>query len=152
MGRGPNPDLALHPDRAIHKADKPLDNGESQTGTSVFSCIRPIYLSEGVKDCFQLVPGDADAGIRNRKKQIDLIGRLGLELNELVHHRLVLWLIRTLRAPARAAGFGLLQSFLENGLNAFRIMGDGTEFVETLWHEEAKVMDRLFDADKNPFM
>lgn len=86
-----------------------------------------------------------------RKKQIDLIGRLGLELNELVHHRLVLWLIRTLRGPARAAGFGLLQSFLENGLNAFRTMGDGTEFVETIWHEEREVMQRLFDADESPF-
>ena len=86
-----------------------------------------------------------------RKKQIELIGRLGLELNELVHHRLVLWLIRTLRGPARAAGFGLLQSFLENGLNAFRIMGDGTEFVETIYHKEAEVMQRLLDADKNPF-
>ena len=86
-----------------------------------------------------------------RKKQIELIGRLGLELNELVHHRLVLWLIRTLRGPARAAGFGLLQSFLENGLNAFRIMGDGTEFVETIYHKESEVMHRLLDADKNPF-
>jgi hypothetical protein len=86
-----------------------------------------------------------------RKKQIELIGRLGLELNELVHHRLVLWLIRTLRGPARAAGFGLLQSFLENGLNAFRMMGDGTEFVETIWHEEREVMQRLFDADESPF-
>jgi hypothetical protein len=86
-----------------------------------------------------------------REHQIELIGRLGLELNELVHHRLVLWLIRTLRGPARAAGFGLLQSFLENGLNAFRIMGDGTEFVETIWHKEAEVMQRLFDADEDPF-
>ena len=86
-----------------------------------------------------------------RKKQIELIGRLGMELNELVHHRLVLWLIRTLRGPARAAGFGLLQSFLENGLNAFRMMGDGTEFVETIWHEEREVMHRLFDADESPF-
>jgi len=86
-----------------------------------------------------------------RKKQIELIGRPGLELHELVPHRLVLWLIRTLRVPARAAGFGLLQSFLENGLNAFRMMGDGTEFVETIWHEEREVMQRLFDADESPF-
>ena len=86
-----------------------------------------------------------------REKQIELIGRLGLELNELVHHRLVLWLIRTLRGPARAAGFGLLQSFLENGLNAIRIMGDGTEFIETIWRRESRVMRRLMDADENPF-
>jgi hypothetical protein len=86
-----------------------------------------------------------------RERQIELIHHLGLELNTLVHHRLVLLLIRTLRGPALAAGFGRLQSFLEHGLNAFRLMGDGTEFVETIWHEEREVMVRLFAGDKNPF-
>jgi len=86
-----------------------------------------------------------------RKTQIELIRRLGLELNELVHHRLVLWLIRTVRGPARAAGFGLLQSFLEGGLNAFRVMGDGTEFIETIWRKESEVMQRLLAGDENPF-
>jgi hypothetical protein len=86
-----------------------------------------------------------------RKRQIELIHRLGLELNKLVHHRLVLLLIRTLRGPARAAGFGRLQSFLEQGLKAFRLMGDGTEFVETIWQKESDVMLRLFAGDKNPF-
>jgi hypothetical protein len=89
--------------------------------------------------------------VEERKKQIELIRRLGLALNELVHHRLVLWLIRTVRGPARAAGFGLLQSFLENGLNAFRVMGDGTGFVDTVWLRESEVMQRLFDAYENPF-
>lgn len=86
-----------------------------------------------------------------RERQIELIHRLGLKLNKLVHHRLVLLLIRTLRGPARAAGFGRLQSFLEQGLNAFRIMGDGTEFVETVWRKESEVMLRLFAGDENPF-
>jgi hypothetical protein len=86
-----------------------------------------------------------------REKQIELIQHLGLALNELVHHRLVLLLIRTTRGPARIAGFGLLQSFLEQGLTAFQIMGDGTEFVETIWQNESKVKDRLFAGDENPF-
>jgi len=89
--------------------------------------------------------------VPEREHQIKLIHRLGLELNELVHHRLVLWLIRTLRGPARAAGFGLLQSFLENGLNAFRIMGDGTEFIDTIGNSEREVMQGLLDADENWF-
>ena len=87
----------------------------------------------------------------DRERQIELIGHLGLELNELVHHRLVMFLIRTLRGPARAAGFGLLQSFLEQGLTAFRIMGDGTEFIETVWRTETEFMQRLFSGAKNPF-
>jgi len=88
----------------------------------------------------------------DREQQIELIRRLGLELNELVHHRLVMLLLRTLRGPARAAGFGLLQSFLENGLNAFRTMGDGTNFIKTIWKRESDIMDRLNAGDENPFV
>ena len=87
----------------------------------------------------------------DRERQIELIGHLGLELNELVHHRLVMFLIRTLRGPARAAGFGLLQTFLEQGLRAFQIMGDGTEFIKTIWNSEDKIMRRLFAGEKKPF-
>ena len=89
--------------------------------------------------------------LAERERQIELIHRLGLELNRLVRHRLVLLLIRTLRGPARAAGFGLLQSFLERGLKAFRKMGDGTAFIETIWQREREIMYRLFDADAQPF-
>ena len=89
--------------------------------------------------------------VADRKRQIDLIRALGLQLNKLVHHRLVLFLIRTLRGPARAAGFGLLQSFLEQGLFAFREMGDGTEFIETIWRKETEVRLRLEKGHENPF-
>ena len=89
-------------------------------------------------------PGD-------RQRQIELIGHLGLKLNELVHHRVVMFLLRSLRGPARAAGFGLLQNFLENGLKAFQIMDDGTEFIETIWHNEDLIMQRLFAGERNPF-
>lgn len=87
----------------------------------------------------------------DRERQIGLIGELGMKLNELVHHRLVMFLIRSLRGPARAAGFGLLQSFLENGLNAFQVMGDGSEFIESIWHNEERIMQRLFAGDQHPF-
>lgn len=86
-----------------------------------------------------------------RVEQIELIRRLGLALNELVHHRLVLFLIRTLKGPARAAGFGLLQGFLEQGLFAFQRMGDGTGFVETVWRRESEVSRRLFAGAEYPF-
>lgn len=87
----------------------------------------------------------------DRSRQIDLIRHLGLQLNELVHHRLVLMLIRMLRGPARAAGFGLLQGFLEEGLQAFRDMGDGTDFILTIWHRETIIKERLLEGDREPF-
>lgn len=86
-----------------------------------------------------------------RERQIELIHRIGLELNELVHHRLVLWMVKTVRKPARAAGFGQLQSFLETGLYAFRSMGDGTPFIEAIYERESQAMQRLFAADPDPF-
>jgi hypothetical protein len=89
--------------------------------------------------------------IEERERQIALIHRLGLELNELVHHRLVLWLVKTVRAPARAAGFGRLQSFLETGLYAFRAMGDGTPFIEAIHDRETRAMQALFAGRENPF-
>ena len=83
-----------------------------------------------------------------REQQIILIHQLGIVLNKLVHHRLVMMLIRMLRGPAIAAGFGLLQSFLENGLNAFRIMGDGTEFIEAIWQRENEFMRTLLAGNE----
>lgn len=85
-----------------------------------------------------------------REQQIILIRDLGIVLNKLVHHRLVMMLIRMLRGPAIAAGFGLLQSFLENGLNAFRIMGDGTVFIEAIWQRENEFMRRLLAGEEVP--
>lgn len=87
----------------------------------------------------------------DRVDQVELIHRLGLVLTELVHHRLVMLLIRLLRGPARAAGFGRLQTFLEQGLFAFRTMGDGTEFVNTIRERETIVMQRLLSGEEQPF-
>jgi hypothetical protein len=60
-------------------------------------------------------------------------------------------MVKSVRGPARAAGFGRLQSFLEQGLNAFRVMGDGTEFIETIWSRENLIMQRLFAGAEEPF-
>ena len=89
-------------------------------------------------------------GKSQRQYQIELIHRLGMALNELVRHKLILFLVRSVKRPARAAGFGLLQSFLERGLYAFRDMGDGSEFVETIWRREREFSRRLFSGDQNP--
>jgi hypothetical protein len=71
----------------------------------------------------------------DRVDQVELIHRLGL----------------LLRGPARAAGFGRLQTFLEQGLFAFRTMGDGTEFVNTIRERETIVMQRLLSGEEQPF-
>ncbi|HSM69000.1 MAG TPA: hypothetical protein VK830_04735 [Xanthomonadales bacterium] len=88
---------------------------------------------------------------RDRDQQIELFRRLGLELVELVRHRLVLNFVRLMRMPARAAGFGRLQDFLEQGLWAFRQMQDGEYFVLTVHQREQAIMINLRAGSDQPF-
>ncbi|MDX1380601.1 MAG: hypothetical protein R3233_05745 [Xanthomonadales bacterium] len=87
----------------------------------------------------------------DRGRQIGLIRDIGLELDRLVHRPLLLRLVRLLRGPAVAAGFGRLQAFLEEGLGAFRAIGGAQHFVNTIHARERAVMERLLAADPDPF-
>jgi hypothetical protein len=86
-----------------------------------------------------------------REEQIQLINDLGIELNLLVKHRLVMLLLGAMRRPARAAGFGALQQFLEDGLGSFAAMKDSHEFVATIRERETQIMNRLYAAEDRPF-
>jgi hypothetical protein len=87
-----------------------------------------------------------------REDQILLIQRLGLDLARLVNKPLVTALVRLLRGPAHAAGFGKLQEFLESGLSAFRELKDPAFFIDTSYQREWSTMQKLFAGDKNPFL
>jgi hypothetical protein len=86
-----------------------------------------------------------------REEQIQLIYDLGLELNQLLKHRLVLVLLKAMRRPARAAGFGALQTFLEDGFGAFDAIGDSSGFVTTIRDRETVIMNRLYGGLEQPF-
>jgi hypothetical protein len=86
-----------------------------------------------------------------REEQIRLIYDLGLEIDRLVKHRLVLMLLRAMRGPARAAGFGALQAFLEDGFRSFSVMKGSEEFVTTIRDRETVIMHRLYAGLERPF-
>jgi hypothetical protein len=86
-----------------------------------------------------------------RERQIGLIRKLGYDLDTLVRKPLVNYLVRLLRGPAHAAGFGRLQEFLEAGLGAFRALPDATFFIETIHEREWTAMQRMFDGADKPF-
>jgi hypothetical protein len=87
-----------------------------------------------------------------REKQILLIRKLGHELQRLVKMPLLAQLLGALRGPARVAGFGLLQAFLENGLRSFRQLSDPALFVESIYEREWQAMNRLFSGHESPFI
>jgi hypothetical protein len=86
-----------------------------------------------------------------RERQIILIKDLGDELAKLVHKPFVVRLIRLMRAPAYAAGFGALQAFLESGVLSFRQLEDPVFFVNTIYEREWLSKQKLFDGETEPF-
>ena len=60
-------------------------------------------------------------------------------------------LLRLSRGPARAAGLGELQGFLERGFAAFAQLGDAERFIREIELDEREVSRRLFAAEPDPF-
>jgi hypothetical protein len=75
---------------------------------------------------------------------VRLAGELGQTLKTLVRVPLLGGLLRTMRAPAHAAGFGALQEFLETGFNTFREIPDIDLFLEQLVEGLDKVFQRIY--------
>jgi hypothetical protein len=93
-----------------------------------------------------------DAGQEpSRRRQLELTGEVGAYLDSVVRKPLVRGLIRLVRGPAHAAGFGLLQEFLERGLVAFEAMHGADEFLKTIRTRELRASARLFAGEPDPF-
>ena len=86
-----------------------------------------------------------------RKHQIGLFRGVGDTLAGAVQKPLLYSLLRGMRRPARLAGFGELQDFLERGLRAFRHMDDASEFLETIEGRETRILDRIYAGNAHPF-
>lgn len=71
---------------------------------------------------------------------------LGDTLKSLVRVPLIGGLLRTMRRPAHAAGFGALQEFLETGYLTFRRISDIDSFLELLQQRMDQVFGRIYLA------
>lgn len=87
-----------------------------------------------------------------RNEQVHLIGDLGRLLAETVQKPMIRRLVRWMRRPAEAAGFGLLQQFLMEGLDAFAAMGEQAfVFVETIERREREALEAMQAGSDWPF-
>ncbi|MGD9582838.1 MAG: hypothetical protein AB7V26_04080 [Lysobacterales bacterium] len=91
--------------------------------------------------------GDAEG----RRRQIELIRTIGRDLERIVRKPFILGVLKLARGPARGAGFGELQAFLERGFSAFRAMGPAEDFLARIVDGETAAMQRLFAAHPDPF-
>ena len=89
--------------------------------------------------------------LTRRGTWIALIGRLGHGLDAAVRKPALGLLLKLSRLPARAAGLGELQSFLERGFAAFATLDRPAAFVDGVVARELEVSRRLFAGTPDPF-
>ncbi len=85
----------------------------------------------------------------DRKRQIELITLIGEDLARIVGQRWVGLALRAAHFPAHAAGFGVLQGFLERGLQAFRRLGDADDLLRIIRERETRLMESLLRGDSS---
>lgn len=88
---------------------------------------------------------------RLREHQIRLILRVGTTLDHAVHKPWIPRLLRASRLPARFAGLGELQGFLERGFDAFRALRGADDFLDAIAAREREASRRLFAGHPAPF-
>lgn len=86
-----------------------------------------------------------------REHQLWLIRELGASLDQAVRMPLVHTALKLARRPARVAGFGELQGFLERGFTAFKHAGGSALFLDTIMAREHQIMQQLFAGVAEPF-
>lgn len=80
----------------------------------------------------------------HREQQIDLIIETGTKLADLTRQKMILMAVKVARRPAKMAGFGELQSFIERGLSGFRAMGSPEVFLSTVESRERRLLEAIF--------
>ena len=80
-----------------------------------------------------------------RARQIELVMSVGEALDRHTRSFVLRASLKAMRGPARAAGMGALQTFLEAGFEAFGAMRGAQEFLATIQARESALVARLFD-------
>jgi len=82
----------------------------------------------------------------DRERQVVLTLSVGESLDRLTRNPLIRHSLRMMRGPARAAGLGELQQFLETGFDTFKAMRGAREFLATIGARERALVRALFAA------
>jgi len=86
-----------------------------------------------------------------RVRQLDLVQELGGSLCALVRIPLLSVTLSIMRGPARLAGLGDLQQFLEQGFTTFKRMKRPQVFVATIVGRERAAMENIYAGTDDPF-
>jgi hypothetical protein len=86
-----------------------------------------------------------------RRHQIELIEKLGQDLERIVQKPFIHTALKVARTPARLAGVGELHHFLDAGFHAFRQMGrNAGNFIATIVNRECAILERIQTGHAHP--
>jgi hypothetical protein len=124
-----------------------LDALAERLDTAMARLLGPEFTEQQYIEAYRRAMTRAD-----RERQLDLVQKLGDSLSELVRIPMLYGTLVLMRGPARLAGLGGLQRFLERGFNAFRKMKKPRDFVETITRREREILERCYRGDAAPFV
>jgi hypothetical protein len=124
--------------RAITEAIM-LDALSERLDSAMARELGPAFTDAAYAEAYRRVGMRAD-----RERQLKLIEGLGRTLGELVQVPLLSMTLAAMRVPARLAGLGQLQQFLERGFSTFRQLDDPKAFVATIVQREKALMETLY--------
>ena len=87
----------------------------------------------------------------DRLRQIGLMQAVGEGLDRMVKKPLIFSTLKMLRSPAKVAGLGEMQQFLETGFTAFRHMNGADYFLATIASRESALIERIMSGESDPF-
>lgn len=88
-----------------------------------------------------------DVGRRaDRESQVELVQAIGSALDRYTRMPMLSASLKMMRGPARVAGLGSLQRFLETGFGTFKSMRGADEFLQVIGEREHALIAALFDA------
>ncbi len=86
-----------------------------------------------------------------RHQQIETVFELGCKLDRVVRKPFVQMALKLAHRPARAAGLGELQDFIERGFSAFLHMSGADFFLNTIRQRELQILERIYTDHPAPF-
>jgi len=123
-----------------------LDALSERLDTAMARALGPKFDDAAYASAYRTVTLRAE-----RESQLTLIKALGDSLCELVKVPFLTATLGIMRGPARLAGLGDLQRFLETGFTTFKRMRRAGHFVLIIVERERRVLENLYAERPRPF-
>jgi hypothetical protein len=122
-----------------------LDALAERLDTSMAKLLGPEFTDADYVAAYRVAMTPAD-----RARQLDLVQALGESLSQLVRIPMLTTTLVLMRGPARMAGLGGLQQFLERGFSAFKRMKKPMDFVAAICQRERAIMHGIYNGNPAP--